>query len=117
MKPSEDERLEHFFAEMRQEDRLMNIPTFQLLQQQQKEKQTSSATKFKPVWRAILAVAASGLLLLCFRAFHRQPASLHRDQLIISVNQDKSGQATLDVRLQASIESWQAESDILLTNP
>lgn len=115
MKKNEDEIFEHFFAELRQEDEAVPIPAFRL--PQKKASRSAMASPSKRLWRAVLGIAASGLLLFCFQVFNSRPASLHKDQLIISVQQDENGQATLDVRLQASIESWQAESDILLINP
>jgi hypothetical protein len=101
-----DEELQGFFAALREQDAQRPIPPFALPRQRRRH-----------LWRLAPLAAACIALMVWWQLRAAPEAQLERDQIIFSVIQDETGQPRFDIRFEASIDSWSAETDVLLSNP
>jgi hypothetical protein len=99
-----DEELQGFFDELQEKDARRLIPPFTL------------ARRRRRPWRWALLAAASIALIAWLWPRAAPEAQLEKDQIIFSVIQDETGQPRFDIRFEASIDSWRAETDILLSD-
>jgi len=104
MPEEKDEKmLEGFFAEMKEKDRELIIPSFP------KQK------KYR-IWMLVpVGIAASLLFLMWFNIDNEPTIKLEHDVVIITMEEDSDHEMKFDIQTASSLDIWESPTSSLLT--
>jgi len=100
---NDEQMLESFFAEMREEDKELNVPPFPKQKKQRR-------------WIMVpLGIAASLLLLMWSKSVRESSPSLEHDVVIITMEEGLDQELKFEIQTAASIDVWESPTSSLLT--